>query len=166
MGTGGYDEQFDTLAVIAYRVAFRMLGSREEARDVAQETMARAYAHWRRASGHAEAWVARSASNLAIDVLRRGRRAEQQPVPPDVSGDPVDSAVTERLELVRALAALPRRQRQVVVLRYLADLPEAAVAGTLGCSVGTVKQHASRGLAALRLALTQPVVIPVGKEDR
>jgi len=58
-----------------------------------------------------------------------------------------------RMELVTHLARLPRRQREVVVLRYLADLPEAAVAEALGCSVGTVKRHASRGLGSLRLAL-------------
>ena len=51
------------------------------------------------------------------------------------------------------LRSLSRRQREVVALRYLADLPEADVARALGCSVGTVKQHASRGLAALRVAL-------------
>jgi DNA-directed RNA polymerase specialized sigma24 family protein len=51
------------------------------------------------------------------------------------------------------LRGLSRRQREVVALRYLADLPETDVARALGCSVGTVKQHASRGLAALRAAL-------------
>ena len=46
--------------------------------------------------------------------------------------------------------ALPRRQRAVLVLRYYADLPEAEVADLLGCSLGTVKTHAHRGLRALR----------------
>ena len=52
-----------------------------------------------------------------------------------------------------ALAALPRQQRAVLVLRYLEDLPEAEVASLLGCSVGTVKTHAHRGLRALRRSL-------------
>jgi DNA-directed RNA polymerase specialized sigma24 family protein len=53
--------------------------------------------------------------------------------------------------LVRqALAGLSRRQRAVLVLRYCEDLPEAEVAELLGCSVGTVKTHAHRGMAALR----------------
>jgi RNA polymerase sigma factor (sigma-70 family) len=51
---------------------------------------------------------------------------------------------------VRALRQVSSRQRDVLVLRYLADLPEAEVAAALGCSVGTVKQHAHRGLRALR----------------
>jgi RNA polymerase sigma factor (sigma-70 family) len=58
--------------------------------------------------------------------------------------------MAERMDLTRALRRLPRRQRQVVVLRYLADWSEIDVAGELGCSTGAVKSHASRGLAALR----------------
>jgi RNA polymerase sigma factor (sigma-70 family) len=134
-----------------------MLGSREDARDVAQEAMARAYANWRRASTCPEAWVSRVAANLAIDLLRR--RGRHEPVAAQSSADPAPS-VAERIELVKALADLPRRQRQVVVMRYLADLPESEVAAQLGCSPGTVKQHASRGLSALRAALSQPVLLP------
>ena len=52
-----------------------------------------------------------------------------------------------------ARCSLLPKQREVVVLRYVVDLPEAEVAETLGCSVGTVKTHASRGLAALRRSL-------------
>jgi len=59
----------------------------------------------------------------------------------------------QRVDLQRALVALSPKQREVVILRYLVDLPEAEVAETLGCSVGTVKTHASRGLAALRKSL-------------
>ena len=54
-----------------------------------------------------------------------------------------------------ALRRLPRRQREVVTLRYLADVPEAEVARLLGISAGSVKTHASRGLAALRLGLEE-----------
>jgi len=163
MDSSGYDERFDDLAALAYRVAFRMVGSREDARELAQETMARAYAHWRRARTHPEAWVARVASNVAIDLLRRRvRLAAPSPEPlPDLGVH-----VAERMELVQALERLPRRQRQVVVLRYLADLPERQVAEELGCSSGTVKQHASRGLAALRAALSEPVPVPVPLEER
>jgi RNA polymerase sigma factor (sigma-70 family) len=59
----------------------------------------------------------------------------------------------QRVDLQRALLELSPKQREVVVLRYVVDLPEAAVAESLGCSVGTVKTHASRGLAALRRSL-------------
>jgi RNA polymerase sigma factor (sigma-70 family) len=58
-----------------------------------------------------------------------------------------------RIDLHRALESLSKRQREVLVLRFLADLPEADVARALGCSVGSVKQHASRGLATLRTTM-------------
>ena len=59
-----------------------------------------------------------------------------------------------RIDLYRALDRLPRRQRDIVVLRHLADLSEADVAALIGCSVGTVKSNASRARAALREVLT------------
>ena len=71
------------------------------------------------------------------------------------SEDPVDSYPPRAgLALVDALSRLSRRQREVVVLRYLAGYPEADVAEILECSVGTVKTHASRGLSTLRSSLS------------
>ncbi len=138
------------LAVIAHRVAYRVLGDRGEAEDVTQEALARAYVRWRRIHAYDEAWVTRVSVNLAIGIVRRRRtwpdRGEHG-VPDHAAG------LADRAALVAALEALPKRQREVVVLRHLADLPEAEVARQLGCSVGTVKQHAHRGLAALRTAL-------------
>ncbi|HEX5095370.1 MAG TPA: sigma factor-like helix-turn-helix DNA-binding protein, partial [Acidimicrobiia bacterium] len=67
--------------------------------------------------------------------------------------DEVAALDGERVDLYRALESLPKRQRQVVMLRYVADLPEAAVATALHCSVGNVKSNASRGLATLRARL-------------
>jgi RNA polymerase sigma factor (sigma-70 family) len=96
-------------------------------------------------------WVVRVSSNLAIDRWRRHRRArtyESKPAPAATDPDP------ERVDLYRALDALPRRQRDVVVLRYLADMSEDDVARAIGCSVGTVKSNAARGRAALRAVLT------------
>lgn len=144
-----FDDAFDELYRRAYRVAFRVLGSRAEAEDVAQEACARAYVSWKRIAGFPEAWVSRVSTNLAIDRWRRLRRR----LPDPVAGAAPDPHADERIDLQRALRTLPRRQREVVVLRYLADQSEEAVAGALGCSVGTVKSHASRGLAALRARL-------------
>ena len=59
----------------------------------------------------------------------------------------------EHAEVLAALRTLPSRQREVLVLRYYADLSEADIAEALGISRGAVKSHASRGMAALRLAL-------------
>ena len=163
MDNAGFDDHFDVLAAIAHRVAFRITGSHEESRDIAQETLTRAYVHWRRASRHPESWTARVASNLAIDLLRRRSRL---PALDPSSIDGSDRSDVERLDLVGALSALPRRQREVIVLRYLADLPEAGVARELHLSVGSVKQHASRGLANLRSLLAPAPSIAIIPEEQ
>lgn len=151
-----FDDRAGELFSVAYRVAFRLIGVRAEAEDVAQETVARAYLRWARVAPYADAWTARSASNLALDHLRRRSR----PGPPAALPGPAGQA--ERVDVVRALRQLPRRQRDVIVLRYIADLPEQIVADRLGCSVGTVKQHAHRALATLRtLSHLQPCEGPV-----
>lgn len=145
-----FDEAFPSLYALAYRVAFRVVGHREESIDIAQETLARAAVRWSRVHDHAGPWVATVAGNLAVDYWRKRRRREAAMEAGDSS--PVDDRQIDRMDLVRALRALPKRQRQVVVLRYLADCSEAEVAALIGCSEGTVKSSASRGLAALRAA--------------
>jgi RNA polymerase sigma-70 factor (sigma-E family) len=148
-GIGGapFEHAFATLYRDGYRVAYRLCGSHEDAADLAQEALVRAYGRWTKVSGYEEpsAWVARVVTNLAFDQWRRFR-----PTSPAAEG------TDDHVELHEALESLPRRQRQVVVLRYLADQSEAVTAEVLGCSVGTVKQHASRGLAALRARLSNP----------
>jgi RNA polymerase sigma-70 factor (sigma-E family) len=145
-----FELAFDGLYRLAYKVAYRIVGDRPEAEDIAQEALARASLRWSRLHEHPEGWISRVASNLAIDRYRRVRRAPRVPIGPI---GVVDDRVTERTDLVAALRRLPRRQREVVVMRYLADLSEADVAAALGCSVGAVKTHASRGLATLRREL-------------
>ncbi|MBV8559832.1 MAG: SigE family RNA polymerase sigma factor, partial [Acidimicrobiia bacterium] len=96
-----YRELFPRAATLAYRV----LGQRAAAEDVAAEALARTYAHWRRVSGlpHRDAWVLRVATNLAIDAARRHR------VPPVLQdGLDVEEAATVRMALVAALESLPR----------------------------------------------------------
>ncbi len=145
----GHDfvDAFPALFNDAYRVAYRLLGDREDAADIAQEACARACVRWRKLvrAGDPTPWVVRVAGNLAIDRWRRRRTVAQHPehvTPPSITAD--------RVDLHRALGTLSARQREVVVLRYFADQSEAAIAQTLGCSVGAVKTHASRALAALR----------------
>jgi RNA polymerase sigma-70 factor (sigma-E family) len=164
-----YEQRFDTLAAIAHRTAFRLLGDRSAADDVAQEAMARAFARWRRIEAYAEPWVARVAGNLALGELRRQRR----PAPPapadDDRGRGGEGAVDDRRLLVDALRALPAGQRDTVLLRFVADLPEAEVARLLGCSVGTVKSQAHRALARLRPLVAvddQPLPAPAPALDQ
>ena len=144
---------FRELFVPAYDLAYRLLGTREDAQDAASEAMARALADWKRVSTlpHLRPWVLRVTSNVAIDMVRRRRATPDG----DRVGGALASAATdgdteERIVLNGVLARLPRRQLEVVILRYLADLSEEDVATSLGISPGSVKTHASRGLAALR----------------
>ncbi|MGZ4295714.1 MAG: sigma-70 family RNA polymerase sigma factor, partial [Solirubrobacteraceae bacterium] len=75
-------------------------------------------------------------------------------------------AVGVRAELVQALGTLPPRQRAVLVLRYFEDLSEAQVAELLGCSLGTVKSTASRGLTRLHAALTPDISLSTQEQSR
>ena len=147
-----YEDNFGDLYRVAFRVAFRILGSQAEAEDVAQETMAKAYTRWRRIRPEAARWVSRVSANNAIDVWRKRSRQDltSEEIVRSHDGEPI----VERLALVDALSRLSRRQREVVVLRYLAGYPEADVAEILECSVGSVKTHASRGLTSLRSTLS------------
>ena len=147
-----FAQAFEDLYARAYGVAYQLLGRRSEAEDVAQETLARAFVRWRKIRSYAEAWVVRAAGNLAIDGWRRRQRVETD-ADAGSRGAASPGPDGQRVDLHRALDTLSRRQREVIVLRFLADLPEAEVAKVLGCSVGSVKQHASRGLAALRTSM-------------
>jgi RNA polymerase sigma factor (sigma-70 family) len=151
-----FDDRFEVLSTLAYRVAFRLLGNREEAREVAQETLARAFARWRKVAAYDEPWVARVATNQALDICRRRRPS----VPLDdqlwSSGSDPANVALQRQGLADCLRKLSRRQREVVVLRYLADLPERDVADLLHTTVGSVKQHAHRAISRLRADMASP----------
>lgn len=145
-----FDDEFDDLAALAYQTAFRILGTRSEAEEVAQDTMTKAYVRWRRVQSHARPWVCRVAVNGALGVLRRRRNSEPGQPTAHVN---FQTGVADRVDLQRLLSSLSRRQRDVIALRYLADMPEADVAAELGISVGTVKTHTHRGIELLRQQL-------------
>ena len=147
-----FTDRFDELAAIAHRVAFRIIGDRHVAEEIAQEALARAYSRWTKVSAYAEAWVARVAGNLAVDLLRR----KKLPAPLVQTGVAPDAAVVLRMELQDALRNLPTRQREAMILRYVADMPETEVGKALGIRPGTVKQHLHRGAAAMRSLLIEP----------
>lgn len=139
-----------------FKLALLLTGqNRAEAEDLLQIALERAYR--RRAllarDRSPEPYVRKVLVNASIDRRRMLRwRAEQRL---DAGGydravDDRTSEVADRDLLARSLALLPPRQRAVLVLRYWGDLSEAEIAATLGCSAGTVKSQASRGLARLR----------------
>jgi RNA polymerase sigma-70 factor (sigma-E family) len=143
----GYEDAFPVLYRRAYQAAYRLTGDRGASEDLAQEALTRAYSRWSDLDHRREGWVVTTVVRLAIDRWRRERRRSR---PPDHQHAPIDSRAAERIDLTRLLAALPRRQREVAVLRYLEDRSEREVAESLGCSVGSVKRHASRATESLR----------------
>ena len=149
-----FDAAFERLRRRAYRAAYRLLGNDADAQEVAAEALARAYSRWKQVADHAEPWVVTVATNLALDRGRRATKAREKQGQL-VQSDRHDPHVEDRLDLQRALRELPQRQREVVALRFLADMSEADVAVALGLNVGTVKSHTSRGLQRLRTLVVQ-----------
>jgi len=146
------------------RTAWMLTGDAQLAEDLLQTALARTWPHWSRIEdGHPEAYVRRVMVRAYGSWWRRAWRGET-PVaePPEPGGPAADAyrAVDDRAALTAALARLPRRQRQVVVLRYYDDLSERDVAAVLGCSTGTVKSQAARGLAKLRATLADDAEPP------
>ena len=131
-----FRSQFERL--VALGVA--MSGSVEVARDLAQETMARAYSRWDSlaAVDVPEAWLRRVMTNLLIDHLRRGRveTAAIERLPRHSEASPDNSSGYRLADL---LSVLPERQRAVVALYYVDDLPIAEISAALGIAQGTVK---------------------------
>jgi RNA polymerase sigma-70 factor (sigma-E family) len=130
-------------------------GDRAAAEDLLQGAFERAYRHWRRICRRddPERYVRRILVNASVDRWRRLRRHPEAPLGTggaEPAGADQTALLADRDLLLRALAALPARQRAVLVLRYFEDLSEAQTATVLGCSVGTVKSQAARALARLR----------------
>jgi RNA polymerase sigma-70 factor (sigma-E family) len=148
-----FREVFDRLYPLARHLAHRITSDRAVAEEIAAEALIRLYVRWawlaRRP--HRDAWVLRVTTNLALDSVRR-RRRHPEPRATSVLTDPI-LLIVDRMELAAALRRLPRRQREVVALRYLGDLSEQQVADLLGVSGGSVKTHLHRGLASLRSTL-------------
>lgn len=139
-----------------HRTAFLLCGDAHRADELTQDALERTYRAWDRARvGDPLAYARRVLVNRRIDTWRRTRREvltspDELPDGPATWGAP-DGGDGDHL--LRAVLALPVKQRRVVVLRYMEDLSEEQVATELGIPRGTVKSTASRGLAALRLTL-------------
>lgn len=128
-------------------------GDEAAADDLLQNSLIRAYSSWAqvRDEDRRDAYVRRIMVRLSY---RRDRRTivgwHAQTETPSTEQQMVGRHVVGGY-----LAALPPRQRAVVVLRYYEDMSEREIADVLGCSTGSVKTHASRALAALRTRLSQ-----------
>jgi len=130
---------------------FLYCGDREQAAELAQEAMARAWRHWPKVSqmDSPAGWVHRVAINLANSAWRRAA-VRRRPLPGG-DGGVVPAPDTGTAMAVRAaVAALPRRQRTALVLRYFADLPVADVAVLMRCSPNTVRSLTKLAIGNLR----------------
>jgi RNA polymerase sigma factor (sigma-70 family) len=134
-----YERFYDSHFVRTRAVLALALGDVELAEDATQEAFVRAFARWRSVDtlDKPERWIYVVALNVARDTLRRRERHRFATVLLDTQT--LDERVDDRLDIVRALKSLPPRQRQVVVLRYLADLSTAETAKAMGCAEGTVR---------------------------
>jgi RNA polymerase sigma-70 factor (sigma-E family) len=139
------------------RTAYLLTGTRHAAEDLVQTCLLRAMRRWDRIDDPL-AYLRRAMANQRTSLWRRIRGAEVlAATPPDRASADASDAVAVRQSLLDALIRLPYRTRAVLVLRYWEDLSEADTAAVLGCSIGTVKSQASRGLARLRETLDPAV---------
>ncbi|GHJ49926.1 DNA-directed RNA polymerase sigma-70 factor [Catellatospora sp. TT07R-123] len=135
------------------RTAYLLTGSAYAAEDLVQSVLLKAYQRWNRLD-EPMPYLRRALVNQRISLWRRiGSRELLTGSPPERGAADGATAYAERDELLTALAALPVRMRAVLVLRYWEDQSEAETARLLGCSVGSVKSQASRGLDRLRTVL-------------
>ena len=141
------------------RLALVMVGDLATAEDVVQDAFERLHRGWRglRQPSSSLAYVRSSVLNGCRSVHRRAAVARKH-VPrlaqhPGAHGEDPASAAGVRGELAAALRLLPRRQREVLVLRYYLDLDVAEIAATLRISPSAVRATNTRGLAALARAL-------------
>ena len=172
-----FEEEALALADQVYRVARRLVGSREEAEDLMQETYARAFRSWQSYTPgtNLRAWLLRILTNLNID---RGRRVQRSPdIQPLEEGDYFlynkleestrdtnldEERVVERLsqdDIVGALSAVPHDFRDVIVLVDIGDFTYADAAQILDIPVGTVMSRLHRGRRILKRELADRAVV-------
>ncbi len=169
-----FEEEALEFADQVYRVARRLVGTREEAEELVQETYARAFRSWRSFTPgtNMRAWLFRILTNLNIDRGRRQQRAPDfQPMEEgdyylynrleETGGASDEERVVQRLSqdgIVQALSALPHNYRDVVVLVDIGDFSYQDAAQILDIPIGTVMSRLHRGRRILKHELAEAVV--------
>ena len=171
-----FEEEALGLADQVYRVARRLVGTREEAEDLVQETYARAFRSWRSFTPgtNMRAWLLRILTNLNVDRGRRlQRRPDETPLEEtdyylankvaEAGGEQLldQERVVERLSqdsIVNALAEIPHDFRDVVVLVDIGDFSYADAAQILDVPIGTVMSRLHRGRRALKQHLAEGAI--------
>jgi RNA polymerase sigma-70 factor (sigma-E family) len=150
---------YQATALGLIRLAYVMLGDRPSAEDVVQEAFCGLYRRWDRLAetGNATYYVRASVLNGCRSVLRHRavRRRGVSYQLPEASAEAVALSGAEREEVARAVARLPRRQREALVLRFYLDLPDEEIARVMGIRPGTVRSTIHRALGALGVTLRE-----------
>lgn len=145
------------------RIAGAVAADRHLGEDLVQDVLVKLHGRWPsvQAVDNPDAYVRRMLVNEYLSWRRKWSRlvphADAGRYLADAAGDHAQ-AHADRDALLREIARLPERQRVVITLRYLADLPDSEIAESLGCKESTVRVHASRALTALRVS--QPSATP------
>ncbi|MBB2912496.1 RNA polymerase sigma-70 factor (sigma-E family) [Streptosporangium becharense] len=151
----GFDDFVAEQADALLRYGYVLSGNPHDAADLTQEALARLRGAWSRVRRKADArsYARTTMARLHTSIWRRRRREHLTGEPPERASDAFFPSDAEE-GLWRALAALPRKQRAVLVLRYYEQLSDTEIAEVLGISTGTVRSQASRGLDKLRSSLS------------
>jgi len=157
-------ELYEASALSLIRMAYVMLGDLPSAEDVVQKAFCGLYRRWDRlASTDGALYYVRTSvlngcrSTLRRQAVRRGflqQRTLADP-PPAASAESVVLGGAEREEVIQALGRLPHRQREVLILRFYAELPDEQIGRVMGIRPGTVRSTAFRALDALGRALKE-----------
>jgi RNA polymerase sigma-70 factor (sigma-E family) len=158
-----FAEYFAARSDAMRRTAYLLCGDWHRAEDLVQIAFTKLYLAWSRISRHEvlDAYLRQTLIRTFLDERRRGWWQREQTggtaADPSLPAD----APEDRLVVLEALASVPRRQRAVLVLRYWEDLSVEETAAVLGCTAGTVKSQAAKGLHTLR-----GLLLPIGTADR
>lgn len=151
-----YTRFFERESRALLRLAYLLLGDVGDAEDVVQEVLEELYRRWGGLRQDTVIAYARTAVVNRSRSLQRRRAVARRFAPRLVQVDEVPPVGVKDRWLWDLVQSLPRRQREVVVLRYWCDLSEAEIARALGISTGTVKSSAYRANTKLTAVLGQP----------
>ena len=160
----GFDEFVVSRSPALLRTAYLLVHDEGLAEDLVQTALTKSWFAWRRIDGDPEPYVRRVLATTSVSWWRRRwtRELPAADLPERAAPEAAERSVDPQ-DLWEAIGHLPRRQRAVVVLRYLEDHTAAETADLLGCSVGTVKSQCAKALAKLRL---DPALEPAADERR
>ncbi|WP_433790485.1 SigE family RNA polymerase sigma factor [Actinoplanes sp. CA-252034] len=154
-----FAEYFAARSSAMRATAFLLCGDWHRAEDLTQNAFTKLYLRWSRVQRHEslDPYLRRVLISSFIDEGRWGWWKRERPHDTRIERVADPEPTEDRVTLMRALAQVPPRQRAVLVLRYWQDLSVEDTAAALGCSAGTVKSQAARGLETLRTLVAHPV---------